>query len=44
VAGDFGSAPNYRDGELPLMVQAEPIFQHCPDVCVDNEKNLYIWQ
>jgi len=44
VAGGFGSAPDYRDGELPLMVQAEPIFQHCLDVCVYNEKNLYIFQ
>ena len=39
-----GTAPEYRDGELQLMVQAEPVFKHCHDVCVDDDKNLYVCQ
>lgn len=44
VSNPGGTAPEYRDGQLQIMVQAEPVFQHCHDVCVDDEKNLYICQ
>jgi hypothetical protein len=26
------------------MMQQEPIFHHCHDVCVDEDKNLYVCQ
>ncbi|HEX6925365.1 MAG TPA: hypothetical protein VF167_08035 [Longimicrobiaceae bacterium] len=44
VSNPAGTAPEYRDGELQLMVQEVPIFKHCHDVCVDDEKNLYVCQ
>lgn len=44
VSNPAGTAPEYIDGELQLMVQKEPIFKHCHDVCVDDNKNLYVCQ
>lgn len=44
VSNPAGTAPEYIDGELQLMVQEEPIFKHCHDVCVDEDKNLYVCQ
>jgi len=44
VSNPGGTPPTYRDGELQLMVQETPIFDHCHDVCVDRDKNLYICQ
>ncbi len=44
VSNPGGTAPVYEDGELQLMVQSEPVFKHCHDVCVDQEKNLYVCQ
>jgi len=34
----------YKKGELQLMVQDKPIFNHCHDVCIDNDKNIYVCQ
>ncbi len=44
VSNPGGTKPEYRQGELQLMVQDKPIFMHCHDVCVDEDKNLYICQ
>ena len=44
VSNPGGTTPTYRDGVLQLMVQQEPIFDHCHDVCVDGDKNLYVCQ
>ncbi len=44
VSNPGGTAPKYKKGELQLMVQATPTFMHCHDVCVDDDKNLYICQ
>ena len=44
VSNPGGTAPEYRNGELQLMLQQEPIFNHCHDVCVDQDKNLYVCQ
>ena len=44
VSNPAGTAPEYIDGELQLMVQEKPIFKHCHDVCVDEDKNLYVCQ
>lgn len=44
VSNPGGTEPVYQDGELQLMVQADPIFNHCHDVCVDDEQNLYVCQ
>ena len=44
VSNPGGTAPEYVDGKLQLMMQEKPIFKHCHDVCVDGDKNLYVCQ
>lgn len=44
VSNPAGTAPVYEDGKLQVMVQERPIFRHCHDVCVDDDKNLYVCQ
>lgn len=45
VSNPGGAAPLYRDGLLqPTLQAANPVFQHGHDVCVDEDKNLYVCQ
>jgi hypothetical protein len=44
VSNPGGTAPKYIEGELQLMVQQEPVFKHCHDVCVDQDENIYVCQ
>ncbi len=44
VSNPGGTKPEYHKGELQLMVQKEAIFQHCHDVCIDNDENIYVCQ
>lgn len=44
VSNPGGTAPEYRDGELQLMVQSDPVFKHCHDVCIDQDENIYVCQ
>lgn len=44
VSNPGGTAPEYRNGELQLMVQDAPVFMHCHDVCLDDDKNIYVCQ
>ncbi|MEO1010065.1 MAG: twin-arginine translocation signal domain-containing protein [Bacteroidota bacterium] len=45
VSNPGGEPPHYENGELKTMYQSkDPIFNHGHDVCVDNDKNLYICQ
>jgi hypothetical protein len=44
ISNPGGTKPEYVKGTLQLMVQDKPIFKHCHDVCVDNDKNLYVCQ
>lgn len=44
VSNPGGTKPVYKKGELGLIVQDQPVFKHCHDVCVDDDKNLYICQ
>lgn len=39
-----GTKPEYTDGVLQPLAQAEKIFIHPHDVCVDNDHNLYVAQ
>ena len=39
-----GTKPEYDNGKLKPMAQAEKIFSHPHDVCVDNDGNLYVAQ
>lgn len=44
VSNPGGTKPKYKKGKLQPMLQQEKIFNHCHDVCVDEDKNLYICQ
>jgi hypothetical protein len=44
ISNPGGTKPEYVKGVLQLMVQEKPVFNHCHDVCVDNDKNLYVCQ
>lgn len=44
VSNPGGTKPEYRNGELQVMVQDQPIFDHCHDVCIDEDKNIYVCQ
>lgn len=44
ISNPGGTQPVYRDGQLQLMVQQQPVFDHCHDVCIDEDKNLYVCQ
>ena len=44
VSNPGGNAPVYKDGKLELLLQEQPVFKHCHDVCVDEDKNLYVCQ
>jgi len=44
VSNPGGTKPEYKNGNLQLMVQETPAFKHCHDVCVDEDKNLYVCQ
>ena len=44
VSNPGGTKPKYKKGKLQRMVQQQPVFRHCHDVCVDNDENLYVCQ
>lgn len=44
ISNPGGTAPTYINNELQLMVQETPLFKHCHDVCVDEDKNIYVCQ
>lgn len=44
VSNPGGTAPAYENGQLQLMLQSKPVFMHCHDVCIDEDKNIYVCQ
>ncbi|CAN5450484.1 peptidylglycine monooxygenase-like protein [soil metagenome] len=44
ISNPGGTKPKFVNGDLQLMVQEVPVFKHCHDVCVDEDKNLYVCQ
>jgi hypothetical protein len=44
VSNIGGTAPVYKEGKLQPMSQAEKIFVHPHDVCVDDEGSIYVAQ
>lgn len=44
ISNPGGTAPSYKNGELQPIRQAEKVFRHCHDVCVDEDENLYVCQ
>jgi DNA-binding beta-propeller fold protein YncE len=39
-----GQEPKYVDGRLQAMLQDQPVFNNCHDVCVDSRGDLYVCQ
>ncbi|MEL6195117.1 MAG: 6-bladed beta-propeller [Bacteroidota bacterium] len=44
ISNPGGSKPKYQKGELQIMKQENPLFNHCHDVCIDTDKNIYVCQ
>jgi len=44
VSNPGGQAPVYKDGQLQVMLQDQPVFKNCHDVCVDTRGDLYVCQ
>lgn len=44
VSNPGGHAPVYKDGRLQVMLQDQPVFKNCHDVCVDKAGDLYVCQ
>ena len=44
VSNPGGTEPVYKNGNVEQMYQDSKIFNHGHDVCVDEDKNLYICQ
>jgi hypothetical protein len=45
ISSPGGETPQYKDGILqPTFQMANPVFQHGHDVCVDDDKNMYVCQ
>ncbi|MDA0194975.1 MAG: 6-bladed beta-propeller [Bacteroidetes bacterium] len=44
ISNPGGTEPKYIDGQLQLMLQDQPILKHGHDVCIDDDKNIYVCQ
>ncbi|MEM9144314.1 MAG: 6-bladed beta-propeller [Bacteroidota bacterium] len=44
VSNVGGTAPKYKKGQLQTMLQDQPVFNHCHDVCIDDDENIYVCQ
>lgn len=44
ISNPGGTKPKYKKGKLQLITQYQPVFKHCHDVCIDEDKNLYVCQ
>ena len=44
VSAPGGNEPKYVNGQLQPMLQASPMIKHGHDVCIDDDKNVYICQ
>lgn len=44
VSNPGGQAPRYEEGRLKPLLQDQPVFHNCHDVCVDTQENLYVCQ
>lgn len=44
VSNPGGTAPLYENGTLQPMQTTFGIFNHCHDICVDEDENLYVCQ
>ena len=44
ISNPGGRAPEYENGDLKVLLQDQPVFNNCHDVCVDTQGDLYVCQ
>jgi hypothetical protein len=44
VSAPGGHAPEYKDQQLQILLQDQPVFRNAHDVCVDDQGDLYVAQ
>jgi peptidylamidoglycolate lyase len=44
ISNPGGNTPEYESGVLKPLLQAQPVFNNCHDVCVDAAGDLYVCQ
>lgn len=44
ISNPGGIRPLFENRRLQRMLQDIPLFNHCHDVCIDNDENLYVCQ
>jgi DNA-binding beta-propeller fold protein YncE len=44
ISNPGGQAPQYTEGRLQPLLQDQPIFSNCHDVCIDTQSDLYVCQ
>jgi peptidylamidoglycolate lyase len=44
ISNPGGHAPVYAEGRLKPMLQDQPVFNNCHDVCIDTAGDLYVCQ
>lgn len=44
ISNPGGTKPEYVDGKLKKVKQGKKVFMHPHDVCIDEDKNLYVCQ
>ena len=44
ISNPGGHAPEYESGRLKVLLQDQPVFNNCHDVCVDARGDLYVCQ
>jgi hypothetical protein len=44
ISNPGGHAPEYENGSLKVLLQDQPIFNNCHDVCIDARGDLYVCQ
>ena len=45
ISNPGGQEPKYNSaGQLEILMQEQPVFEHCHDVCVDDQHDLYVCQ
>lgn len=44
IANLGGTQPQYKNNKLQKMTQNIALFNHCHDVCIDDDENIYVCQ
>jgi peptidylamidoglycolate lyase len=44
VSNPVATKPKYKKGKLDIIYQDQPVFKHCHDFCIDEDKSIYVCQ